>query len=220
MYFKSRSQAGKLLADQIVPDFRHKKCAVVALNDGGIVVGAEIAKELGCVLTLLLTETIDIPRENMALAGITSDGAFTYNNLYSPGEIEEFVSEYYHFIEQEKMSKMQLMHRLFGKKGLIRHDLLKGRNIILVSDGLSSGFALDIARVFLKPISYDKLIIATPLASVPAVDRMHVIGDRIYCLSVIEEYITTDHYYDVKDVPSHETLIGLIEQIIEKWRST
>ncbi|HEX8762615.1 MAG TPA: phosphoribosyltransferase family protein [Candidatus Saccharimonadales bacterium] len=218
MYFQSRVEAGKLLAEQLMSQFKGQDCAVVALNDGGVMVGAQIALQMHCVLTLLLTESIVLPRENQALAGIAQDGSFSYNHGYSQGEIDEMVGEYYHVIEQEKMTKMQEMHRLIGRGGLIRKDLLQDRIIILVTDGLADGFALDVAMQFLKPIHTKKIVVATPLASVPAVDRMHVLADGIYCLSVIEDYISTDHYYDVQDVPPHDKVIKTIEEIVTHWK--
>jgi predicted phosphoribosyltransferase len=96
--------------------------------------------------------------------------------------------------------------------------LLRGHTVILVSDGLSNGFSLDLAAQFLKPINTKKLIVATPLASVPAVDRMHILADEIFCLSVVQDYMTTDHYYDTQDVPSHEKVVKTIEQIVLHWK--
>jgi predicted phosphoribosyltransferase len=218
MYFESRADAGKKLAAEISKKYQGQQCAVVALSDGGVMVGAQIAMQLHSVLTMLLSEAIELPREAEALAGITQEGAFAYNKAFSPGELEDFIGEYHSYIEQEKMQKMQEMHRLVGRGGLIRKDLLKDHNIILVSDGLSNGFSLDIANEFLKPIHYTKLIIATPLASVQAVDRMHILADEIFCLSVVEGYISTDHYYDKQDVPDHELVIKTIENIVSHWK--
>jgi predicted phosphoribosyltransferase len=217
MYFKSRLQAGQMLARQIARKYNGQSCAVVALNDGGVLIGTQIALALHCVLTMLLTEAINLPRENTALAGISQDGSFSYNDKYSDGEIEEFVSEYYNLIEQEKMSKMQEMHRLTGRGGLIRRSLIKERNIIIVTDGLEDGFTLDVALQYLKPIHIKKLIVATPLASVSAVDRMHVLADDIFCSSVVEDYISTDHYYDINDVPPHDKIVRIVERIVAHW---
>lgn len=218
MYFKSRAEAGQLLAKQIAKKYKGQKCAVVALSDGAVMVGAQIAMELHSVLMMLLTDAIQLPHENTAIAGITGDGSFAYNKFYSPGEIEDFVSEYRSFIEQEKMHKMQEMHRLEGRGGLIKKSLLQGHVVILVSDGLSNGFSLDLAAEFLKPIKTKRLVMATPLASVPAVDRMHILADEIFCLSVVEDYMTTDHYYDTQDVPSHELAVKTVEQIVSHWK--
>ena len=214
MYFKSRAEAGQLLAKQIAKKYKGQKCAVVALSDGAVMVGAQIAMELHSVLMMLLTDAIQLPHEDTAIAGITGDGSFTYNTFYSPGEIEDFVSEYRSFIEQEKMHKMQEMHRLEGRGGLVKKSLLQGHVVILVSDGLSNGFSLDLAAEFLKPIKTKRLVVATPLASVPAVDRMHILADEIVCLSVIEDYMGTDHYYEKQDVPPHELAVKTVEQIV------
>ncbi|HET8709286.1 MAG TPA: phosphoribosyltransferase family protein [Candidatus Saccharimonadales bacterium] len=218
MYFASRVQAGRMLAGQLVPKYRYENCSVVALNDGGVMVGAQIAAALHCSLSMLLSEEIVLPREPDAIAGIAQDGSFAYNDSYSSGEIDEFQSEYYHYIEQEKMTKLQELHRLLGDGGSIDKRLLKGHNVILVSDGMKTSFAMDVAVQFLKPIATEKLIIATPLASVKAVDRMHIVADDLCVLSVIDDYMDTPHYYDKDDVPEHEKVMEIINRIIMQWR--
>jgi putative phosphoribosyl transferase len=217
MYFASRVQAGRMLANRIVPQYRYENCIVLALNDGGAMVGVQIAAALHCAMELLITEEIDLPNEPDALGGIAEDGSFSFNPFYSPGVIDEFVSEYFQFIEAEKMEKLQKMHRQIGETITLKKSLLKGHNVILVSDGLKSGFALDIAAAFLKPIAIEKMIVATPLASVKAVDRMHVIADELYILSVIDEYISTEHYYDKEDIPDHDTVVNTVQRIIMNW---
>ena len=110
------------------------------------------------------------------------------------------------------------MNHLLGSGGTIDRNLLRGHNVIIVSDGLKTGFPVDLAAEFLKPIDTEKLIVAVPFASVQAVDRMHVLADDLYCLNVIEDYMDTDHYYDKHDVPDHEVVLETIEQIILKWK--
>jgi len=218
MYFASRMQAGRMLAAQLLQKYRYEDCAVVCLGDGGVMVGAQIAVELHTILTMLLTAEINLPMEPEAIGGVSQDGSFSYNSFYFPGEVDELTAEYYQYIEQEKLAKIQEMQQLIGSGGLIRRDLLRGRNIIIVSDGLKSAFTLDIAVQYLKPVAMKKLIVATPLASLKAVDRMHIMADEIYCLSVVEDYIDTDHYYDTHDVPNHDKVIETIEKIILNWK--
>jgi predicted phosphoribosyltransferase len=105
-----------------------------------------------------------------------------------------------------------------GSGGTINRELLRGHNIIVVTDGAKTGFTIDLAYEFLKPISVEKLIFAVPFSSVEAVDRMHVLADDLYCLNVIPEYRDTDHYYDNKDVPDHATILKTIEHIILNWK--
>ena len=207
-----------MLAGELVPKYRYENCAVIGIGDGGVMVGAQIASQLHCVLTMLMIEEINLPREPVAIGGMMEDGTFSYNHAMSDGEIDEMTSEYYGVIEQEKMAKFHKMNGLLGSGGLINRALLRGHNIILVSDGFKDSFTLDMALDFLKKIKIEKLIVATPLASIQAIDRMHVTVDEINCLSVVEDYMDTDHYYDSQDVPDHQTVIETIEKIVLNWQ--
>lgn len=218
MYYKSRSQAGKELAKQLVEKYRYEDCAVMALSDGGVFVGAEIAKQLHSVLTMLLTAEVKLPGETKPIAVVNQDGGFTYNNMFSAGQLEGFTAEYHTYIEQEKANKFHAINRLLGDGGLIRRELLYGRNVILVSDGLNSGISLDAAIDFLKPIKTKKIIVATPLATVAAVDRMHVLADEIHCLSVVANYMNTNHYFENNKLPSRATIVKTIETIVLNWQ--
>lgn len=218
MYFANRMQAGRMLASQISERYQDEPAAVLALSDGGVVVGMQIAMKLRCSIGMLLVDEIELPRELTSIAGISQDGSFSYNGAFSSGEIDEMVSEYRGVIEQKKLEKLHHMNQLIGSGTLIRTDLLKGSNIFLVSDGFTNGFSIDLAMQFLKRIPYHKLIIATPLASIPAIDRMHIVADDIYCLSPTENYITTDHYFDTKDVPEHEVVVATVASILKNWK--
>jgi putative phosphoribosyl transferase len=166
----------------------------------------------------LSSAEIMLPREPQAIAGITDSGTFIYNHGYSDGEIDEMVSEYFGLIEQEKLTEMHVLNHLQGMNHTTKKELIKGRNVILVSDGLKTGFKVDLAAEFLKPIEMGKMIVAVPFASLKAVDRMHVLADDLYCLSVITDYIDTDHYYDTQDVPDHEVVLKAIEDVVEHWK--
>lgn len=219
-YFPSRQAAGELLAKELEAKYRYDDCAVIALGDGAVVVGAQVAMHLHCVLTMLLTSSIRLPNEYDVLAEINQQGSVTYNDMYSPGELEELKGEFYNYIEQQKLEKVFEINRLLGAGGLISNDLLRNRNIILVSDGLSNGLSLTAAMDFLKPIRIKRLVVATPFASVRAVDKMHIVADEIVCFNVIEDIISIDHYYDTEhsDIPSHDVVIKTIEDIILHWK--
>ncbi len=216
MYFRNRIEAGKELAERLVK-YKSNNTTVMALSDGGAVIGLQIAAKLHCALTLLLTAPIEIPGEIDPLAVIDQDGIFTYNHKYSGGEIEEFDMEYHHYIEQLKLEKLHRLHQLIGKNGIIRKDLLRDHTIILVSDGFSTGFSLEAAVEYLKSIKVGKLIAATPLASIAAVDRMHILTDEIVCLSVVDNYINTNHYFDDNTLPEHDKIMHTIENIVAHW---
>ncbi|GAC1501409.1 MAG: hypothetical protein NVS1B10_05570 [Candidatus Saccharimonadales bacterium] len=218
MYFSSRAQAGRMLADKLITKYRYENCVIMALGDGGAVVGAQIASVLHCALTLLESAEIMLPREPKAIIGITPGGSLAYNHSYSDGEIDELVSENFGYIEEQKISKMHEMNKLISGSGTMDKNLLKGHTVIMVSDGLKSGFSVDLAVEFLKPIEIEKLVMAVPFASVPAIDRMHVLADELICLNVLQDYIATNHYYDKQDIPDHTTILRTIEHIVLNWK--
>ncbi len=218
MYFESRTQAGEQLASQLIEKYRYEDCAVLALSDGAVLVGEPIAAALHSVLTMLLVESIEIPGEGINIGGLNQSGRFTYNGMLSAGEIEGFRQEYFGYFEEKKREGMMRINRLLGDGGLVNKELLKGRNIILVSDGFHDAASLDVALDFLKPISIQKLIVATPTASVQSVDRLHITVDEMNILDVKENFMGVDHYYEDNNVPSHEATVQKINNIILNWQ--
>lgn len=218
MYFESRASAGEQLADQLFEAYRYENVAVVALSDGGVVVAEPIAARLHCVLTMLVSEGVEIPGERQLLGAVSQEGTFSYNSDLAAGEVREYNSEFHGYFDEKKREAFHEINRLIGDGGVIDYDMLREHTIILVTDGLSNGTALDVALDFLKPIKIKQLIIATPVASVEIVDKVHMVADELHILDVKENYLDTNHYYEVNDLPTHEETIAKINQIVLNWR--
>jgi putative phosphoribosyl transferase len=218
MYFENREQAGQQLAIELLEKYRYENCAVVALSDGAVLVGEQIASNLHCVLMLLLTEDIAIPGEDMNFGAVSQDGDFTYNGMFSTGEIEEYASEFHGYLDEQKREAFHKINRLLGDGGIMNSELLRDHVVILVSDGVDSGTAIDVAIDFMKPIQIKRLVVATPTASVQAVDRLHIKADELHILDVKENFMGIDHYYNTNNIPSHEQTIAKINQIVLNWR--
>ena len=73
MYFESRMQAGAKLAEQMLEKYRYENCAVVAIGEGGVLVGEQIAVQLHCVLMMLLSEGIAIPGEGLQFGAVSHE---------------------------------------------------------------------------------------------------------------------------------------------------
>ena len=218
MYFESRAQAGAILAAQLLEKYRYENCAVVALSDGAVLVGEEIASALHCILTMLLIEDIEVPGESLSFGGVSQSGGFTYNDMFSAGEIEEYTSEFHGYLDEQKREAFQRINRLLGDGGLIDKEMLLDRTVILVADCIDNGAAIDVAMDFLKPIRTQKVVVVTPIATVPAVDKLHMTADEIHILDVKENFMGVDHYFENNVIPSHEETIAKINQIVLNWR--
>ena len=71
---------------------------------------------------------------------------------------------------------------------------------------------------FLKPIRILRLVVASPVASVAVVDRLHITADELHLLDVKENFLGVDHYYEDNNVPTLQQSIDKISQIILNWR--
>jgi predicted phosphoribosyltransferase len=173
--------------------YRYENTVVVALTDGAVQIGKQIAQSLHCQLAMLLTEDIIVPGESQTFGTVNQSGRFTYNGMFSAGEIDEYYSEYHGYLEYQKREKMSKINKVLGAGGIVDENMLREQNIILVSDGLASGASLDAAADFLKPLQIIKLVVAAPVASVQAVDRAHIVADELHILSVTDNYLDTNH---------------------------
>lgn len=215
MYFKNRAEAGRQLAEKL-KKYDNQQCAVIALSSGGVILAAQIAMKLHANLMVLMSDEIILPGETEPLASMTTN-TMTYNSKYSSGEIDEFVGEYHGLIEGQRVEKFHKLNKLVSDGGAIDPKYLNRHVVILVSDGLQTGLNLEVAADFLKPVKIKRLVIATPLASVGAVDKMHLLGDEIYCLNVAENLMESDHYYDDNIIPDHDNALKIVRNISMNW---
>lgn len=219
MYFESRSHAGATLAEQLLERYRYENCAVLALSDGAVLVGEQIAWRLHCVLMLLLSEAIEVPGESVSFGALSQSGQLTMNSQFSDGQRQHYINEFHGYLEEEKRRAYQRINRLLGDSGVVDKSMLKDRTVILVSDGFSDDLSsLDVALDFMKSVRTEKIIVASPVASVAAIDRLHVAVDEMHVLDVKDNFMGVDHYYDSNTLPSREDTITKINQIVLNWQ--
>lgn len=216
VYFKNRAEAGRQIAERL-EKYKAQNIVVIALDEGSAIVAAQIAMKLHANLLLYLVKNIYLPGENQAIAGLSSTGTYSMNEFFSAGELEGMTTEYHNFLDQRKMEVNHELHLLLGRDGEIDKSLLRRRVVIVVSDGLPSGFSIQICADFLKTVAIKKFVAVTPLASVDAVDKMHLLADEICCLSVPGNYVDTNHYYEDNTIPSTEGILKIMRNITLNW---
>lgn len=218
MYFESRSQAGQQLAAMLAGKYRYENCAVLALGPGAVLVAEQVAAQLHAPLMMLLSESIDIPGEGQKLGAVADGGSFAYNSQFSASEIDEYTTEFHGYFDEKRREAVSHLNRLVGDGGVVDVALLADRNVILVADGFYDPSVIDTAIDFLKPIRTERLIYAAPIATVPAVDKLHLVADELHILDVKENFLGVDHYYTDNSIPPVEELIAKISQIVLNWR--
>lgn len=216
MYFRSRAEAGRQLADRL-EKYKAQNIVVLALDEGSAIVASQVAMKLHANLLLYLVKNIYLPGETEALAALSSTGTYTTNDYFSAGELEDLSTEYHNYIDQKRMEANHDLHMLVGRDGEIDKRLLRHRVVIVVSDGLSTGFSFQACADFLKTVSIKKVVAATPFASVSAIDKLHLLSDEICCLDVKSNYVSTNHYYADNTLPSMEQVFKIMRNITLNW---
>lgn len=216
-YFLNRADAGHVLAGHL-QKYRYENTIVLALSEGGVMVGASIAQSLHSLMAMLLTKDVYLP-DGRTLVGVVNElGGFTYNNRFSAGEIEEFVSEYHNSIEEAKLNAVHELHVALGQGGLISPDYFRERVVIVVADGTINGMAFEAAYNFLRTIHTKRVVMCTPVASIDAIDRMHITADELHCLNVTEGTFEVDHYYEDNTMYTHHQVVSVLNNIILNWK--
>lgn len=194
-------------------EYRDDTVVVMALTSGAVLVGEPLKRTLGAELTLLLSRDIKIPGEQSVIGTVDQAGGFTFNNMFSTGELEELVMEFHNQIEADKLNVLADMHHVLGQAGLMERHALTDKVVVVLSDGVINGVAFDAAFNYLKPIRLKRTIAAAPVASIPAVDRMHILSDEIHVLSVVDNYLETSHYYETNDIPNSKAVLKLLTAV-------
>lgn len=219
IYFQNRTHAGELLAEKLVDKYRYENTTVLALDPGAVVIGQAVAAKLHTTLSLLLIEPIEVPGSHKTAVGMLNQrGDFVYNDGIPTGVIEELELEFRSVIEQEKIEKMHKMNRLLGSDGIADPVTLQDHTVIVISQGLMSGVAFDAVYEYLKPLRVEKLVGAVPIASVDAVDRLHILCDEIHVLDVVPETFKIEHYYEEEEDLSQERISSILSKIVLNWQ--
>ncbi|MGE5312699.1 MAG: hypothetical protein ACM3MA_01670 [Acidobacteriota bacterium] len=217
MYFQSRAEAGVMLAADLTK-YRYENTVVLALSDGAVQLGMQIAAEIHATLALMLSERIDVPGEGEFYGMVDQKGQLVPNTLLSEGQRDEYYSEYHGFFEEQKREQSSRLNKLLSSGGVVSESMLREQNVVLLSDGLKDPGMLEVAVNYMKPLKILRLIVATPVASVPAVDRAHVLADELHILSITNNFLDVNHYYEVNDTPSHEETIQMLNDFVLRWR--
>lgn len=215
-YFNDREQAGQILADQLI-QYAPKNCAVLALSEGGAIVGAEVAKKIHASLYMLTIEDITLPRELEPLAAMSTAGTFTYNHSFSNADLEAVSMDSRTVIDQLRLETFQKLNRIVSKDGVIDKQFLKRHTVIVVADGLANGLSIDVASDFLKPVLTEQVIVATPLCNPKAVERIRSMADEFFYLDIVESDFPLSHYYQDNSMPSRDEVLDLMKNISLHW---
>ncbi len=210
--FRDRASAGKVLAGML-EGYRGSDALVMGIPAGGIAVAVEIARELRLPLDIAVVSKITLPWNSEAGYGaVAFDGTVMLNEgLLSRFNLSE--QEIKTGIEktEQKVSRRAAMFR--GDRPFPNVN----RPIILVDDGLASGFTLRVAIKGLRRNGAANLILAVPTAHSESVQMILEEIEAIYCPNLRSglSYAVADAYEEWGDLDEQEVI-----RILQEFAST
>jgi len=184
-FFKDRFDAGKKLAGEFTY-LNSQRVVVLAVLNGGIPIGVEVAQSLACPLDVVLVQKLHLPNHpEVGFGAIGFDGTVQLNQdatetlKLTRAKIEETIQTMFEALKNKKarLAKMGPPQNLFFK------------TVILVDDGLTSGYTMLAAIGAVKKKNPKKIIVAVPTASAQGLELVKKQIEEVICL-----YIHPEHF--------------------------
>lgn len=201
---KNRNEAGKKLAEEISKVVSEKNCIVLGIPRGGIIVGDEIAKKIGCSLDVIVSKKITPPTSpEFAIGAITHNGT-----IYQTRNWDRFSSEP-NFSEEINKKRTEVKRRIEEYRGSSEYNFEK-KDIILVDDGIATGATVLVLLKWLANQKHDRLILAIPVIPKDTLEKLKPLVDSLIFLDVPEEFYAVGQFYKEFDQVSDEEVISVL----------
>lgn len=185
--FTNRIEAGMMLAERL-KKYKGTDAVILAVPRGGVPVAFAVAKELGLPVQLVLAKKIGHPLNKeyaIGAAGLTDYFVVPHDNV-PEAYIRQEVA-----VIRTRLNEMQ--QQFMGGKEAIG---LKGKQLIVIDDGIATGNTLLATVNLLRKMNPSELVIAVPVASASAVEKLSEVADEVVALLVPDEFYGVGAFYE------------------------
>lgn len=202
--FEDRKEAGRLLSEKL-KKYKGSDSIVLGIPSGGIPVASEIASALNLPIDLIIVRKIQIPFNTEAGFGaMDPDGKFILNEgLLNQLRLTE---DEIRLQIKKNLDVIEKRNKLF--RGDRPYPELKGKTIIVVDDGLASGYTMLAAVNFIRKKVPREINVAVPTGSERTIDFIMPHTDELTCLNVRTRFpfAVADAYRNWHDLTDKEVL--------------
>jgi putative phosphoribosyl transferase len=202
--FRDRRDAGILLAEML-REYGGGNAFILAIPAGGIPVAKEVSRLLGLKLDVAIARKVQLPDEPEAGFGaIGPDDVLVLNDdLIKERRLTQDIIE-----KQVRKASQSVRWReeIFRKNA--PYPDLKRKTVIIIDDGLASGFTVLAIIRFAREHGASKVIVAVPTASERAAEMLLQEADEVYVLNIRAGavYAVADAYEQWNDINDEEAL--------------
>lgn len=213
-HFADREDAGRQLG-RALARFKALHPLILALPRGGVPVAFEVAKALQAPMDLILVRKIGAPGHAEFGIGAVVDGSDPQTVLDEQTIAAAGIPRA--FVEAETKRQLQEIerrrHAYLGDRAPIP---TRGRNVIVVDDGIATGGTVKAALKALRRTGAKHTILAVPVAPPEALHQLRPDVDEIVCLNTPTPFFAVGlHYRDFEQTSDAEVI-----DLLARSRST
>lgn len=186
MYFNDRYDAAIQLAPALE---KYKKAdgVILAIPRGGVPIGYYLARHLGFSLDLLMTKKIGHPaNEEYAIGAVGLEDSI----------IEDVMNIPEHYLEKVIPRIRRQLRETYRKFMDRMHPLdIRNRTAIIVDDGIATGRTILATLKMLRNRQPENLVVAVPVASEQAAERIRPEVDEFISLYVPTPFFGVGKFY-------------------------
>jgi len=191
-----------MLADRL-KELVDNKAIILAIPAGGVPVACALAEELGIELDVIVTRKLQIPGNSEAGFGAVGPSGEV---LLHERIVEDLKLSAREINVQVDETLQVLKHRESLFRGGKPAPQLKDRQVILVDDGLATGYTMLAAASYVKQQEARQVIVASPTSSQRTVNFLLPRVDLLVCLNIRSGpvFAVADAYRTWRDVEEQE----------------
>lgn len=212
--FRDRQDAGGQLADRLATSAGAKP-VVVALPRGGVPVAAEVADRLDAPLDIIVVRKIGSPWQPEYGIGAIAEGDVQVLNDAAIAELGIEPAELESTIARERAELARRVTRYRRGTPAIG---VAGRLVILVDDGLATGYTARAAIEATRRVGAGRVILAVPVASEDGVSAMRRLADEVVAVVVPRHLRAIGDFYLDFGQTSDEEVISSLEAAAARMR--
>lgn len=176
---------------------------ILALPRGGVPVAYEIARALDAELDVIVVRKLGAPLQpELAIGAIASGGIRVLNEkviAMFPGLDDEAI-EAIAARENKELERRDLEYR-----GDHPFPDLRGRDVVLVDDGLATGATMRAAVDAVRSLEPARIVVAAPVGASNAVTLLSGCADDVVCLDTPHPFPAIGYFYrDFRQTSDHE----------------